>query len=60
MWDGFPLHFKNEQAREQERQNQQWLCQNPPSHLGIKTDELAKSQKWNGKVKSAKCKACES
>jgi len=38
MWDGFPLHFKNEQAREQERQNQQWLCQNPPSNLGIKAE----------------------
>jgi hypothetical protein len=26
MWDGFPLHFKNEQAGEQERQDQHWLC----------------------------------
>jgi hypothetical protein len=34
--------------------------QNPPSNLGIKTDELVKSQKWDGKVKSAECKACES
>jgi hypothetical protein len=34
--------------------------QNPPSNLGIKTDELVKSQKWDGKVKRAKCKACES
>ena len=23
-------------------------------------DELVKSQKWDGKVKSSKCKACES
>jgi hypothetical protein len=35
-------------------------AQNPPPNLGIKTDELAKSQKWDGKVKSSKCKACES
>jgi hypothetical protein len=34
--------------------------QNPPPNLGIKTDVLVKSQKWDGKVKSAKCKACES
>jgi hypothetical protein len=34
--------------------------QNPPSNLNIKTDELVKSQKWDGTVKSAKCKACES
>jgi hypothetical protein len=34
--------------------------QNPPPNLGIKTDELVKSQEWDGKVKSAKCKACES
>jgi hypothetical protein len=35
------------------------MFQNPPPNLGIKTDELAKSQEWDGKVKSAKCKACE-
>jgi hypothetical protein len=34
--------------------------QNPPPNLGIKTDELAKSQEWDGKVKSSKCKACKS
>ncbi len=29
-------------------------------YLSDKKDELVKSQKWNGKVKSSKCKACES
>jgi len=37
-----------------------FLDQNPPFNLGVKTDEFVISQEWDGKVKSAKCKACES
>jgi hypothetical protein len=52
--------FNRKPMAEQDMQSLMKSNPNPPPNLGIKTDKLVKSQKWDGKVKSAKCKACES
>jgi hypothetical protein len=35
------------------------LCHEAKEYVGNNNDNFIKSQQWNGKVKSSKCKACE-